>query len=276
MDIEIDIDPVSLTSRIIAVREQLAKEWFEDLKLLSNVNNMILDYYDEAMITDSEDDDDDDFIPDLSSFASIYGDFGMSSPSANTYDDILRETDGSYESLQKYIINSYHGFGDMASSPLRKSNFDLLFLLATQESVHRVLKAYKNDEDDEVQYLWLKDFYSKNLETYFDGPRQFGCSHDDFVEDLLTSPPTIKTLVRDKISLIDTHAIAEDIVKTRAKVAKDWKYIAMEVPEEHTHLRKKLYIAQMAKWGQRMMDTTSESANKVVEEGVIVEGGEFE
>lgn len=273
MDIEIDIDPVSLTSRIIAVREQLAKEWFEDLKLLSNVNNMILDYYDEAMITDS-DDDDDDFIPDLSSFANIYGEFGMSS-SANTYEELLRESNGSYESLQKYIINSYHGFGDMASSPLRKSNFDLLFLLATQESVHRVLKAYKDDEDDEVQYLWLKDFYTKNLETYFDGPRQFGCS-DEFVEDILTSPSTIKALVSDKISLIDTHAIAEDIVKTRAKVAKDWKFIAMEVPEEHTHLRKKLYIAQMAKWGQRMMDTTAESANKVLEEGVIVEGGEFE
>eukprot|EP00560_Eucampia_antarctica_P007170 CAMPEP_0197824600 /NCGR_PEP_ID=MMETSP1437-20131217/1821_1 /TAXON_ID=49252 ORGANISM="Eucampia antarctica, Strain CCMP1452" /NCGR_SAMPLE_ID=MMETSP1437 /ASSEMBLY_ACC=CAM_ASM_001096 /LENGTH=325 /DNA_ID=CAMNT_0043424291 /DNA_START=426 /DNA_END=1403 /DNA_ORIENTATION=- len=268
LEIEIDINPVSLVSRIMSVREHLAREWFEDLKLLLSVNSMILDSYEDAMMDDDEEEE-------PFSFPDIYGDF---SNSVQSNEDLLAASGSenkSYDSIQKYMISSYSGFDGMTSSPLRKSNFDLLFLLSTQESVHRVLKSYKEaGKSKEFLFIWLKDFYAKHVGTYFDGPQQLGSS-DEFLVDILTTPLSINTDDDKKIGIIDTHVIAEDIVKTRAKVAKDWRMISMDIPEEHASLQKMLYTAKMAKWVQNVMDSNS-NASQVVEEGVIVEGGEFE
>jgi hypothetical protein len=41
VEFNIDIDPVSLASRILSVREQIAKEWEADLDVLASANEKI-------------------------------------------------------------------------------------------------------------------------------------------------------------------------------------------------------------------------------------------
>jgi len=136
-------------------------------------------------------------------------------------------------------------YADRASSPYRKGNFDLLVLLATQESVHRVLRRYRMHDADErmVSFEWLRDFYVDRVGKYFDGNQPYGRA-DDFLEELLLVPPSMKT-VGDTMELVDPMRIAEDIIRTRSEVGEDWKEIVASVPQEHTGLRKILLARQM-------------------------------
>jgi len=45
VEFKIDIDPASLTDRILAVREQIGREWVSDLAILGRANQQILDSY---------------------------------------------------------------------------------------------------------------------------------------------------------------------------------------------------------------------------------------
>lgn len=268
VETDIEVDPASLVARIMTVREHIAREWLEDLNLLLKVNTMIIDSYEDAML-DEEDDNNSFSLPD------IYSEFS-SSVQEQQNEDLSALEKKSYDSLQKYMVSSYPGFDAMLSSPLRKSNFDLLFLLATQESVHRVLKSYKEDgESKDIYFQWLRDFYRKNVEAYFDGPQELGSS-DEFLEDILTTQPSIQTdKLKQIVGIVDTFVVAEDIVKARSKVAKEWRMLSMDIPEEHESLKKMIFKAKMEKWGQSMMDAKSKTS-QVVEEGVMIEEGEFE
>lgn len=135
------------------------------------------------------------------------------------------------------------------SSPYRKGNFDLLILLMTQESVHRVLRDYREARSErEVSFAWLREFYVQRVTSHFDGDQKYGRA-DDFVDELLLSSPAMRE-VDGKVELVDPQRVAEEILSKRSEVAQEWKDIATTIPEEHTELRKALFAKQMSKYSQ--------------------------
>ena len=121
----------------------------------------------------------------------------------------------------------------------------LLFLLSTQESIHRLLKSYKKaGEEKEVSFNWLIEYYTKSLEKYFDGNQSFGRA-DDFLDDLLLTPPSLKT-IDGNMGFIDPLLIVEDIIRVREEVASEWKDLVSLAPLEHEGLRQEIFVKQMS------------------------------
>ena len=136
----------------------------------------------------------------------------------------------------------------VAPSPFRKGSFDLLLLLSLQESVHRVLRNFKDlGEKKDVSYEWLRDFYTNRVSDYFDGNGEYGRG-DDFLEELLLTSPSMKTTDDGKMGLVDPHGIAEEIIRTRGDVAREWKEKLSNVNQDHIGLRKSLLSHQMSNW----------------------------
>lgn len=189
----------------------------------------------------------------------------------------------SFERGAVYMVNNHPSFNDPGSTPLRSSNFDLLFLLSTQEAIHRLLNSYKDEgEEKSVSYSWLKKFYIESLDTYFDGNQSFGRA-DDFIDDLLICPPALKT-IGGKLGFIDPLAIAEDIIDFRGIVAKEWQGAMKNVSEDHESISKQIFVRQMSNWGQPISKITKDqeksdaldASTSEVSNSIIFEGGEFE
>jgi len=161
---------------------------------------------------------------------------------------------------------------------LRKGNFDLLVLLATQESIHRVLmmkdsdtknakksEDYDDDDDDDEECpisvmsrsnrQFLSNFYLQRLVSHFTGRQPYGRA-DQFLQELLRSTPSMvmasdETAATAKSSsssndeeenaiscLVDPTRIAEQILEMRQVVAREWAARAAQVPERHMDLKR--------------------------------------
>lgn len=238
MEFNIDIDPTSLATRIVSVREQIAREWVTDLSTFIIANEMILASYHAKSATGRSEE---------------CVDFGASSDDCVRTEDLIAPYSDNEKRIMAYdrvammmLSNSMDADGK-GSSPHRKGNFDLLALLATQESIHRVLRKYREmNSKREVSFAWLREFYVKRVTTHFDGDLRYGRS-DDFLDEVLTSPPVMREVGRN-VELVDTQRIAEDIISMRSEVAKEWKEIVTTIPEEHTGLRKALYSKHMGRY----------------------------
>ena len=222
VEFEIDIDPVSLTSRILSVREQIAQEWVTDLDIIADANSQILDSY-----------------------------FKISKEERAKQDDELKTTPPAFERTAVHLLNNAEDLSPLQSSPFRKGNFDLLYSLCTQESVHRLLREFAEaGEKKEVSFAWLRDFYTERVADYFDGDQQNGRA-DDFLEELLRTPPSVVISDDGKGGLADPLGLAEQIIEERNKVVEDWKILMERVPQDHSEgIRKELLNKQMASWGQ--------------------------
>jgi len=237
-----DIDPPSLVTRIISVREQISREWKEDLDTLVRTNDRILDEYEEnqrkAAAEASALDDDDE----------TEEENGLSSQLVSPYRPSQEGTTLMYDrSAMTYLTNSIAS-QDRASSPFRKSNFDLLLLLCTQESVHRVLREYKEDLEDEMnmeKHTWLHSFYKMNVEEFFDGHKHSFGRADKFLEKLLMQPPIAHETRKGGLHIIDPMAMVEDILRERSMVAREWKSIVATIPDEHLDLRRILFTRHL-------------------------------
>lgn len=216
VEFEIDIDPVSLVSRIVSVREQIAGEWVKDLETLRNVNEMILDSYYKTQDEERK---------------------------TNSTNATAPQT--AYDRGAMLVLGNHIMSEGKASSPFRKGNFDLLGLLATQESIHRVLREYSSSEGErEISFMWLRDFYFARLATHFDGAQQYGRA-DDFLGELLLTAPSMKQ-IEDTLGLIDPNRIAEDIIAMRSVVAQEWRDTITEVLRtDHETLRTSIVTVQM-------------------------------
>jgi len=85
----------------------------------------------------------------------------------------------------------------------------LLLLLATQESIHRVLKSYK--DDDEVRqetYEFLLDFYKDHVKDHFDGHQTYARS-EDFLDEMLTSSRTLIETKNEILAWVNPARVAE-------------------------------------------------------------------
>mmetsp|Transcript_65432 Transcript_65432/g.77454 ORF Transcript_65432/g.77454 Transcript_65432/m.77454 type:complete len:400 (+) Transcript_65432:152-1351(+) len=235
VEFEIDIDPPSLTTRILSVREQIAAEWVNDLDVLSQANDNIITSYFSRVRKEREDN---------------YGEEDIPASS-----DYIRESEVAFERTAVNILNNYTAFAtNQASSPFRKGNFDLLYNLCTQASVHRLLRSLaeqgQSEADKRINFAWLRDFYCARVEDFFDGDQPYGRA-DDFMEELLFTSPSVVYTSDRKPGLADPLGLAESIISIRNDVVHEWKHIMTNVPQDHTELRKVLFDKQMQSWGQK-------------------------
>jgi hypothetical protein len=138
--------------------------------------------------------------------------------------------------------------GDHVPSPLRKGNFDLLVLMTTQESVHRILnQAARNDNAGNEgilepmareNRLFLSNFYLNRLVSHFTGQQRYRGA-DEFLQELLLTVPTVMSRNdNNQDVLIDPKRIAEHILEIRQRVATEWCRSAVAVPESHMEIKR--------------------------------------
>jgi hypothetical protein len=267
VEYELHVNPSALVRRILSVREQLSKEWVEDLDMLMKLNDEILDTFEDYTkeatkkdLQEEEDDDDDDTdmkiksevdkkddnddedknssndldlllkalgapdakkdnISDNTPLPSSSSAKTKSSSSSSNDDDDDDDTSNKKEEKKRHntifdrnVIFSWSQSlwsPNRSSSPYRKANFDLLLLLATQESIHRVLKSYK--DDDEVRqetYEFLLDFYKDHVKDHFDGHQTYARS-EDFLDEMLTSSRTLIETKNEILAWVNPARVAE-------------------------------------------------------------------
>lgn len=221
VEFEIDIDPVSLASRILQVREQLAREWVSDLELIQTANEQILESY----------------------FSAAKEERRLGGEGAPVV---------AFERTAVALLHNHTGFTATQSSPFRKGSFDLLYNLCTQAAVHRLLQQLgENRHQHEVSYAWLRDFYADSAAEYFDGDVAYGRA-DDFMEQLLLASPSIvpSQNTRQPLAIADPMGIAEQIILLRSDIAAEWRERMLDVPAAHqAGIRKVLLEKQMEAWG---------------------------
>jgi hypothetical protein len=202
-DYDLEIDPSSLCSRIVSVREQISKEFVKDLQVISEMGGKTLEWYWESLKQKHDDD---------------------------TKVTIQREN------LFFLELNADSN-SNLGPSPLRKGNFDLLILLCTQESIHRVLQhENRQDGPERATNEFLRAFYQDRMH-YFRGPQNYGRA-DDFVEELLSASPRMITVAEGVTHLLDPTRIAEILLNQRKEVALEWKQVAAESPKEHMEIQR--------------------------------------
>ena len=202
---ELEIDPSSLCSRIISVRQQISIEFVKDLQVIANMGGSVLQSYWDNLKATAEN---------------------------NETDVPLFQR----ENLL-FLELSPDERSDHGPSPLRKGNFDLLTLLTLQEGIFRVLNdESRQDGPERVTNEYLKQFYLERAH-YFSGPQKYGRA-DDFLEELLSSSPRMITVAEGVTSLIDPTRITELVLKARKEVALEWKEISAESPKEHMKIQR--------------------------------------
>jgi hypothetical protein len=150
------------------------------------------------------------------------------------------------------MLTNSMGTQDRDSSPLRRSNLDLLVQLSTQESIHRVMRSYLVENRIET-LAWLRDFYVARVGAFFDGDQLRYGRGDDFLEELLLTPPCI-VKNGNQVHLVDPMRMAEEIIRERSAVARDWMKIVEQTASDHTDLRRYLLAVTIAK---TMLDDSS-------------------
>eukprot|EP00551_Chaetoceros_affinis_P005429 CAMPEP_0203666734 /NCGR_PEP_ID=MMETSP0090-20130426/3733_1 /ASSEMBLY_ACC=CAM_ASM_001088 /TAXON_ID=426623 /ORGANISM="Chaetoceros affinis, Strain CCMP159" /LENGTH=391 /DNA_ID=CAMNT_0050530711 /DNA_START=46 /DNA_END=1221 /DNA_ORIENTATION=- len=233
VEYEVKIDPENLLPRIMAVREQLANEFVTDVDSVRIANDQILDSYDETVVGGS---------------------------TTKAFDRMA------YTILMDKIAMD-NALDKFNSSPFRKGSFDLLQLLSLQEAIHRTLREYMSlGESKEVSFQFLRDFYINRLSSHFDGYQQYGRA-DDFLEELLLTMPSVKTL-DGHMEFTDPVSIAKDIIDERSEVLLNWKDEMIRVPDDHISLRKVMWTKQMTSMGE-MGGEVSSPQSVTVDEGAF-------
>lgn len=269
VEFEIDIEPPSLVTRILSVRQQISDEWVTDLETLRTINGQILASYHErqTQMRDEEEEEEE--------CAATGSRDGDASPEECTQ--------GLYDRNAVYYMNNKimeeSETDTRASSPFRKSNFDLLALLATQEALHRVLRSYQNaGEERSVSRDWLKQFYTERLRRYFDGDGEYHRA-DDFLQALLSTPPSAVELpsssaTRAQIGLVDPLRIAQDVLEARTNVTEEWRAIMRDVvPSDHMELQKSILAVRM---GKTISPTSTSTSGTAPSTGMAYGEGTFE
>ena len=202
VEFKINIYPVSLTERILAVREQLSREWVSDLEILKSANQQILDSYFQLVKKERQK-------PDNGPVTTPVVAFERTAVSA---------------------LNNHTAFGATVSSPFRKGSFDLLYNLCTQASIHRLFNTLREKGEDS-HLEWLRSFYVERLADYFDGDVSYGRA-DCFLEELLLSIPSISNH-DGRVLLTDPFCLAEKIIETRNDIVSEWIEAMKQVPLDH-------------------------------------------
>ena len=286
---ELEINPSSLCTRLISVREQICNEFTNDLDIIADLGGQTINTYWNNLIkeTSSNEDgggssssgrisgSDDEQPPLLSSSLS-------SSPLAGGTNMFFLESDDYFND-------------NVQPSPLRKGNFDLLLLLTTQEAIHRLLNKNNNqlqhDDDDDNNsndynnILFLKNFYISKLETHFVGNLESYGNADSFLRELLTMSPSMIQLPpikdatnavdpastasantnasRTAVALIDPMRIVELILLEREKIAIEWADLTLDIIDfKHVDIKRKQLNQLMSSYASRDSNNNDNNANE--------------
>lgn len=208
---ELEINPSSLCSRIISVREQIAREFVHDLDVIAETSMQTMETYWKAVKVEQ-----------------------------NGQPLRLPRTNQLF--LEMSVDEDY------APSPLRKGNFDLLTLLTTQEAIHRILNRLFSSsaeecpaDDSEAVDLasgqYLRNFYTQRVGTHFTGSNFYGRA-EDFLDELVQALPSVVQLQDAECGLVDPVRIVERILEEREKVASEWLEASLDVPMSHTAIKR--------------------------------------
>ena len=249
------IDLVSLVSTILSIREQLAEEWHMDLYVLKEANERILDSYIDFSKKERKKKDEEL----LSSPPYVF---------ERTMPKLIKEKGAEFNQ-------------STGSSPFRYGNFDLLYNLCTQASIHYLLKDVQTSvgtSKKNVSFEWLHEFYKDRVSEYFDGNQKYDRA-DDFMDDLLRSSPSIVVNTDEEEAgsegkrsvFVDPMGLAEQIIGIRSQILQEWMYIMPNIPEHHNcDIRPILLNRQMAAWGSNQNSTTT------IDEGDSPESDSFQ
>ena len=228
-DYDMEINPASLCARILSVREQIAKELAHDLGIVArSMGTHTMESYWEYLDKMQEEEPDEE-------------ELGTATPQPSPIDHNMITMSSGADVKRRlpphnlvFLDYSLAGSGDMAPSPLRKGNFDLVVLLATQESIcrilndpQRLLQDLKSHPQRKVYQQFLKEFYTERLESHFTGIQRYGRA-DDFLEELLFSTG----------GLVDPVRLTEMILREREQVALEWQARSQDVPNDHITIKR--------------------------------------
>ena len=243
VEFPIDIQPASLVQRLLTVREQLATEFERDLEIVGIVDGMIIESYFDIIKREREDQQQQQQRRrrDEDGWSSSGGDDGVVAPVTRAFDRI------SVDILSNFTEFTSSSGGGASSSVFRKGNFDLLYNLCTQASVHHLLRELRESKVDKISYQWLQAFYSERVCEYFDGDVAFGRG-DDFIDALLRSPPSLVSMDDGHtLGLTDPLRLAERVIAKRSEIAFAWIDEMREVKNDHLALNDKLFRVMMGK-----------------------------
>ena len=244
-EFDVEISPASLCSRILSIREQICREFAEDLDKISRMGAQIYAQYWDEVRTERE-------RRQAAREAAAApeeggrGDPGEGggkarSPGAGGEAGRQERVEAGFARQSLIFLEWDPNFGeDSRPSPLRTGNFDLLVLLVTQEAVNRLLARGvegDNPEEERESTEFLRDFYYGRVVSHFTGQQRYRRA-DDFLEELMLSPPRVKDTGRGAYVLVDPLNIAELLLITRDAVAAEWAQIAREAPQEHVEIRR--------------------------------------
>lgn len=272
VEFEIDIDPPSLVTRILSVRQQISDEWVTDLGTMKTINGQILaSYYDrQSLLRDEE----------CRTESAVDDNCAGADTSTPTHEQIASSGAAAQDQNSGYFLHNKimeESENDgRASSPVRKGNFDLLALLATQEALHRVLRSYQETGDERsVSFLWLRQFYVDRLQV-FDGDGAYGRS-DGFLQELLMTPPSTREIVgngQTHIGLVDPLRIAQDLLEARSDIIDEWVSTMRDhVPSDHMELQKSILDVRM---GKTISSSTPGSADAASPQGIVFREDQFQ
>lgn len=260
-----EIDPSSICSRILSVREQLSREFVKDLQVVSDMGGQTFDWYWDRLkkSRDDEQEQEQQQSNNNNNDHNNNNNMPLIDPSS---------LKGSRDNLLFLEISVDDPLSDHKPSPLRRGNFDLLVLLATEEAIHRVLNKWEANKSNRELYGselashgFLEQFY-QDRQHFFHGPLpQYGKA-DDILEELLSSALSFKADCDDSSdsaafssSVINPTKIAELVLREREQVALEWKQIAMEAPQHHMKIQK-LRLDRMMMGNKNQAEGTTESS----------------
>jgi len=258
-----EIDPNSLCSRILSVREQLSKEFLKDLQAVSDMGGQTLEWYWDRLKTSRDQEQQQQQPPqDDAEDDSHHG-------SSNGLFESSSSLKGYRENLLFLEINVDDPTLDHKPSPLRRGNFDLLVLLSTEEAIHRVLNRWESKRAEEgklvgseqASHAFLEQFYS-DRQHFFHGPLPSYGKADDLLEELLDSALHFTMDDHfDASAVVHPTMIAELVLKERERVALDWMDIARDAPKHHMRIQK-LRLTKMMSVSASITTNTDESNGK--------------
>ena len=237
----------------MSVREQIANEWVEDIDVVIMANDMILDSYFSKIKSERAMED-----QQKNKESGKAGPVGCSATKTTTNNN-MEEASIVFDRTATNLINDKSRFATKASSPFRRANFDLLYTLCTQASIHRILRREHNimieagEEEMDANFAFFKDFYTDRAADFFDGDLNYGRA-DDFLDELLQCTPAVMSTKDGKVGFIDPQGTAEKIIRMRNKVALEWKELMRQVPDDHIRVRQ----AVLSKQVKRSEDSNTE------------------
>lgn len=135
---------------------------------------------------------------------------------------------------------------DDNSTPLRKSNYDLLCKMVTEYAAVNTVKEMKNRRSEEVAGRWLQKYMDTTAKPLFVkantglGQRDVGKT---FLQGLLKeTPKVVRGTLRDvdEVTLVDPLDIAARIMAERQVLADSWVESLEETEEDNLKLRRDL------------------------------------